>query len=99
MSNPATMHTGPLRSTIHVLRADAATVAELAAIDWSRHFPRVCLDPARGLIILMSSSHLHEDLAGIFDDIVDIAADVLGRRSKGLRSVRLRRIVAMSSLR
>ena len=90
MSNPATMHIGPLGSTIHVLRADAATVAELAAIDWSRHFRRVCLDPVRGLITLMSPSHLHEDLAGIFDDIVDIAADVLGRRSKGLRSVRLR---------
>ncbi len=27
------MHTGPLGSTIHVLRADAGTIAELAAID------------------------------------------------------------------
>ena len=52
MSKPVTMHIGPLGSTIHVLRADAATVAELAAIDWSRHFRRVCLDPARGLITL-----------------------------------------------
>ena len=69
MSNPVTMHIGPLGSTIHVLRADAATIAELAAIDWSRHFRRVCLDPARGLITLMSPSHLHEDLAGIHESV------------------------------
>ena len=42
--------TGPLGSTVHVLRADAETVAALAAIDWSRRFRRVCVDPARGLI-------------------------------------------------
>ena len=37
-ANPAdTMHVGPLGSTIHVLRADADTVAELAAVDWCRH--------------------------------------------------------------
>ena len=37
MNEPGTMHTGPLGSTIHVLRADADTIAELAAVDWSRH--------------------------------------------------------------
>ena len=47
MNAPATMHIGPLGSTIHVLRADAGTIAQLAAIDWSRRFRRVCLDPAR----------------------------------------------------
>ena len=46
MSPPATMHTGPLGSTIHALRADAGTVAELAAVDWNRHYRRVWLDPA-----------------------------------------------------
>ena len=45
MTPPATMHTGPLGSTIHVLRADADTITQLAAIDWNRHFRRVCLDP------------------------------------------------------
>ena len=50
----ATMHTGSLGSTTHAIRADADTVAELAAIDWSRHFRPVCLDPVRGLITLMS---------------------------------------------
>ena len=60
-----TMLTGPLGSTVHVLHADAGTIAELAAIDWNRYFPRVCLDPVRGLITLMSPSHLHEDLAEI----------------------------------
>ena len=53
MNVPATTHTGPLGSTIHILRADAGTVAELAAIDWNRRFRRVCLDPVRGLITLI----------------------------------------------
>ena len=69
-----TRHVGPLGSTIHVLRADAGTVAELAAIAWSRHFRRVCLDPVRGLITLMAPSRLHEELAGTFDHVVDYAA-------------------------
>ena len=87
---PPTMHVGPLGSTIHVIRADADTIAELAAVDWSRHFRRVCLDPVRGLITLMSPSNLHEELTGIFDDIVEVAADGFRRTSKKLRSVRLR---------
>ena len=87
---PTTMHVGPLGSTVHVIRADAGTIAELAAVDWSRRFRRVCLDPVRGLIILTSPSNLHEDLTGIFDDIVEVAADGLRRTSKKLRSVRIR---------
>ena len=59
MNTPATRHTGPLGSTIHVLHADAGTIAELAAIDWNRHFRRVCLDPVRGVITLMAPSHPH----------------------------------------
>ena len=90
MTNRTTMHVGPLGSTVHVLRADAQTIEQLAAIDWNRHFRRVCLDPVRGLITLMSPSRLHEDLSGIFDEIVDVAADRLGRASKRLRSTRLR---------
>ena len=90
MNAPPTMLTGPLGSTVHVLRADAGTIAELAAIDWSRHFRRVCLDPVRGLVTLMSPSHLHEDLAGIFDHIVDVAGSELGGAAKGIRSTRLR---------
>jgi len=90
MHTPATMHVGPLGSTIHVIRADADTIAALAAVDWNRRFRRVCLDPVRGLITLMAPSRLHEDLAGIFDDVVETAADGVGRVSKGLRSVRLR---------
>ena len=90
MNDRATMHVGPLGSSIHVLRADAQTVEQLAEIDWNRHFRRVCLDPVRGLITLMSPSRLHEDLSDIFGDIVDAAADALGCASKGLRSTRLR---------
>lgn len=90
MNDQATMHVGPLGSAIHVLRADAQTIEQLAAIDWNRHFRRVCLDPVRGLITLMSPSRLHEDLSRIFDDIVDEAADRLGRASKPLGSTRLR---------
>ena len=90
-ANPTgTMHTGPLGSTIHVLRADAGTITELAAIDWNRYFRRVCLDPVRGLITLMSPSHPHEDLTTIFDDIVDAAGSTLTGAAKKLRSLRLR---------
>ena len=71
------MHVGPLGSTVHVPRADAGTVAALAAIDWNRHFPRVCLDPVRGLVTPMSPSHLHEDLSEIFGHIVDVAGSKL----------------------
>ena len=80
------MHIGPLGSQVHVLHADAGTVTALAAIDWNRWFGRVCLDPVRGLIVLMTPSHLHEDLTGLFDDIVDAAANV----SKRLGSTRVR---------
>ena len=90
MHQPATTHVGPLGSTIHVLRADAGTIAELAAIDWNRCFRRVCLDPVRGVIALMAPSNLHQDLTKIFDDIVDAAGSTLAGASKGLRSPRLR---------
>ena len=90
MNAPATSLVGPLGSTIHVLRADAATIAELAGIDWSRHFGRVSLDPARGLITLMSPSRLHDDLSEILSEIVDLASDAFGRTAKSLRMTRLR---------
>ena len=90
MNETATTFTGPLGSTVHVLRADPDTIAVLAAVDWSHHFRRVCLDPVRGLITLMSPSHPHEDLTGIFDDIVDTAGSTLAGAAKKLRSLRLR---------
>ena len=90
MTTPATTLTGPLGSTIHVLRADAGTVAALASIDWNRHFRRVCLDPVRGIITLMTPSRLHEDLSRILDDVVDTAGAVLTGTARGLRSSRLR---------
>jgi len=88
--NDATTITGPLGSTIHVLRADADTIAELAAIDWSRHFSRVCLDPVRGLITLMSPSFSHDDLASILDVVVDETGSILLGATRGIRSTRLR---------
>ena len=91
MNRPVTTHTGPLGSTLHVLRADAETVTALAVIDWNRHFRRVCLDPARGLITLMSPSFPHEDLTGLLDDIVEIAGEKLVGTVRVLRSTRLRR--------
>ena len=90
MNAPATTHTGPLGSTIHVLRADAGTIAELAAIDWNRGFRRVCLDPVRGIITLMAPSHSHEDLAGILDNVVETAASAIAGAMKSIRSTRLR---------
>ena len=86
----ATMHVGPLGSTIHVLRADAGTIAELAAIDWNSSFRRVCLDPVGGLIVLMTPSRLHEDLSEIIGDVVDMAASRLRGAVRGLRTSRLR---------
>ena len=85
------MHTGPLGSTVHVLRADSGTVTDLAAVDWSRRFRRVRLDPVRGIIALMSPSHSHEELSTILDTIVDVAASTLVGAAKALRSTRLRR--------
>ena len=90
MNDSATMHTGPLGSTIHVLRADAGTVAELAAIDWNRRFRRVCLEPVRGIVTLMAPSRLHEDLTGALDRIVDVAGSAFAGAAKGLRHTRLR---------
>ena len=88
--NPATMHTGPLGSGVHVLHADAGTVTALAAIDWNRWFGRVCLDPVRGLVVLMAPSRLHDDLARILDHIVDTVAGAVTGASMGLRTTRLR---------
>ena len=90
LRNPATTHTGPLGSSVHVLRADAGTVAALAVIDWNRWFSRVCLDPVRGLVVLMTPSRLHDDLARILDHIVDTAAGAVTGASMGLRTTRLR---------
>ena len=88
---PTTAHAGPLGSAVHVLRADAETVAALAAVDWSRHFRRVRLDPVRGIVTLMAPSRLHEDLTGLLDSIADHAASLLTGAAKGLRHTRLRR--------
>ena len=90
MDTPVTKHIGPLGSTVHVLHADAGTIAELAAIDWNRHFRRVCLDPVRGVITLMAPSHPHEDLSEILDQIVSAAGSVITGAAKGIRSTRLR---------
>ena len=90
MDHDTTTHTGPLGSTIHLLRADAATVIALAAIDWNRWFTRVTLDPVRGLITLMTPSRLHENLAEILLHVVDAAGSVVTGASKGLLSTRLR---------
>ena len=91
MKQPATMHIGHLGSTFHILHADAETVTALAAIDWNRHFRRVCLDPARGLITLMSPSFPHEKLSDLLDHVVDVAGEKLAGTVEVLRSTRLRR--------
>lgn len=90
MNHPATMRTGPLGSTVHVLRADPRTVADLAAVDWNRSFSRVCLDPVRGIITLMTPSRLHEDLTDIFTHFIDAAASFVVGAAKSLRHTRLR---------
>ena len=91
MKQPATMHTGPLGSTFHILHVDPETVTALATVDWNQHFRRVCLDPARGLITLMSPSFPHEDFTEFLNDIVEIAGEKLAGTVRRLRSTRLRR--------
>ena len=73
-----------------MLHADAGTITDLAAVDWNRSFPRVCLDPVRGLITLLTPSRLHEDLTEILNHIIDAAASVVTGAAKGLRHTRLR---------
>ena len=90
MNEAATTHTGPLGSTIHVLKADPETVAALAAVDWNRHFRRVWLDPVLGIITLMAPSYEHEDLTELVDRIVDAAGSTVADAVKGLRHLRLR---------
>ena len=90
MSESGTTFVGPLGSTIHCLRADPETVAAVAGVDWNERFRRVCLDPVRGVITLMAPSRLHENLAGIFDDIVDLAGEGFATAVGKLRSPRLR---------
>ena len=90
MPGSSTSFVGPLGSTIYHLRADAATVAALAGLDWTSRFRRVWLDPVREVVVLMSPSSLHEGLTRVFDDIVDAAASALGRATAKLGSVRLR---------
>ena len=91
MNHPSTTHVGSLGSTFHVLRADRETVVALAAVDWNRYFRQVCIDPARGLITLMSPSFPHENLAKYLDDIVEAAGETLAGTVEVLRSTRLRR--------
>ena len=90
MNDAATTHTGPLGSTLHVLKADPETVVALAAVDWTRHFRRVWLDPVLGIITLMAPSHQHEDLTELVDRIVDAAGSTAADAVKGLRHLRLR---------
>ena len=90
-AKPATRFVGPLGSTIHHLRVDAATVLELSGLDWDRRFRRVRLDPAQGVITLVESSRLREELCGVFQDIVEGVAQTFGRPARGLRHTRLRR--------
>lgn len=64
MSRTPTTTLGPLGSTIHSLHAGPDTIAALAAVDWSRRFRRVSLDPVRGLVTLMAPSRRSTAAAG-----------------------------------
>ena len=91
MKKRVTRFVGPLGSTILQLRADGATVAAVAGVEWSRRFRRVWLDPLREVITLMSPSLPHEELAGVFESIVEGSAETLALAARGLRHTRLRR--------
>ena len=83
MNQPVTMHTGPLGSTIHALRADAGTVAELAAVDWNRHYRRVWLTPDD-----VCEAVEGVRLSGTRDERTEAVARIVRRRQRA--SVRVR---------
>lgn len=71
--------------------AEPGVVRQLTRARLEDAFRRVVLDPARGLVVLMSPSALHEIITGCLDKIMDVTVRELGADSVPLRSVRWRR--------
>ena len=66
-------------------------VIALAESELVNAFRRVVLDPARGLVMLMSPSSGHETTSGFMDDFVGCASKLKGVITEKLRATRWRR--------
>ena len=71
--------------------ADPEFVIGMAGAEIQKSFRRVVLDPARGLILLMSPARAHERASELAGDIIKGVASLLGIPIVSLRSARWRR--------
>ena len=71
--------------------ADPDFIARLARSDIQKSFPRVTLDPARGLVLLMSPARGHERASEIAGDAIKGMAALLEIPLVSLRSARWRK--------
>ena len=70
---------------------DAELIAGMAHAEIQKSFRRVILDPARGLILLMSPARAHERTSEVAGDAIKAIASLLGVPAVSLRSTRWRR--------
>lgn len=78
-------------STYWAFLADAELVAGMARAEMQKSFRRVILDPARGLVLLMSPARAHERASEVAGDVIKAVASLLGVPTVSLRSTRWRR--------
>ena len=85
------VHYDALESPYVALRASSRVVTQLAQQPIVNTFRRVLLDPVRGLVLLMSPSGTHEELAESVNKVVDVTAMSLGIDSKPMSATRWQR--------
>ncbi len=83
-------HTGSMGSEYTMLRLPPEEAALFARVDWSAIARRVFIDPAAGLIALMSPSTDHELVGRGVDRLLDALGDAGGFDAVGLGSSRWR---------
>ena len=71
-------------------RLSPDSVLDLAGLELEKMFRRVILDPAHGLVMLMTPSRAHEDAGIGVDAVIDESAELLGLKNEALRSLRWR---------
>ncbi len=81
-------HTGSMGSEYTTLRLPPEEVAIFARLDWNTIARRVFIDPAAGLIALMSPSTDHETVGRGVDRLLDALGDAVGFDAVGLGSAR-----------
>ena len=86
-----TLRKNSLGSNYLAFHTDRETVLTFAALNLENLFRRVALDPAQGLIMLMSPGRLHETTREHVGDVVKEIIGLLGLKRAALGSTRLRR--------